>query len=420
MAASVGTPDTGGPVPAVDQEMTPGAPAGEPEGRSVLDAGDGAPAGDLADVGGGGPTASAAARPLVGDPGRQALGLDVDHAAVARGGLGEGGAGGESSAELPLVARLATGTGAAADAADRSLPRVPGGSGAAVAVAAGTAPGATAAAPSAAVADGRGVGPPAPAPLVPARAPLGTRPPLGSSLGSIPDGPAPVVARRSAGSAIDGGDGPDGPWQAVHGRAPAALPGTPSSQTGMGPVPGAAEMGSRFEGASGLASPLQRHASAAGPLMAAPAVNAIVSGEPTASLPRSPVRAPLPVARAAASLAPSPAAAWSGPAAVEEPVVSRLASVAGASPGRSPLPGPGWTPASGFGAPPPEGGPYVQRAVALDEVTSEVGSADSAAAGGAGGQDYEEIADRVYDRIRSRFATELLLDRERMGLLIDG
>ncbi len=40
--------------------------------------------------------------------------------------------------------------------------------------------------------------------------------------------------------------------------------------------------------------------------------------------------------------------------------------------------------------------------------------------GGAGGQDYEEIADRVYDRIRSRFATELLLDRERMGLLIDG
>ena len=43
-----------------------------------------------------------------------------------------------------------------------------------------------------------------------------------------------------------------------------------------------------------------------------------------------------------------------------------------------------------------------------------------AAGPGGAGQDYEEMADRVYDRIRSRFATELLLDRERMGLLIDG
>jgi hypothetical protein len=66
----------------------------------------------------------------------------------------------------------------------------------------------------------------------------------------------------------------------------------------------------------------------------------------------------------------------------------------------------------------------VQRAVAVDEMTTGVSAAaagDSGSAGiGGAGQDYEEMADRVYDRIRSRLATELLLDRERMGLLIDG
>ena len=56
---------------------------------------------------------------------------------------------------------------------------------------------------------------------------------------------------------------------------------------------------------------------------------------------------------------------------------------------------------------------------AAPEAGAVEGGTGSAGAGGAG-QDYEEIADRVYDRIRSRFATELLLDRERMGLLIDG
>jgi hypothetical protein len=69
----------------------------------------------------------------------------------------------------------------------------------------------------------------------------------------------------------------------------------------------------------------------------------------------------------------------------------------------------------------------VQRAVAVDEMTTGVLAVPAAAGGDSGstgiggtGQDYEEMADRVYDRIRSRFATELLLDRERMGLLIDG
>jgi hypothetical protein len=85
----------------------------------------------------------------------------------------------------------------------------------------------------------------------------------------------------------------------------------------------------------------------------------------------------------------------------------------------------GWTAGGGF-AVMPGGGHAVQRAVSVDEISSEVSPAASAeggpgsSGGAAGGGDYEEIADRVYDRIRSRFATELLLDRERMGLLIDG
>jgi hypothetical protein len=72
----------------------------------------------------------------------------------------------------------------------------------------------------------------------------------------------------------------------------------------------------------------------------------------------------------------------------------------------------------------------VQRTVEIDEISSTVepegaagaapGGASAGQAGAGAGQDYEEIADRVYDRIRSRFATELLLDRERMGLLVDG
>ena len=89
----------------------------------------------------------------------------------------------------------------------------------------------------------------------------------------------------------------------------------------------------------------------------------------------------------------------------------------------------GWSAVSGFAALPAVGPAMVQRAVVVDEVATQVEAAPAAgpmeggtgnAGTGGAGQDYEEIADRVYDRIRSRFATELLLDRERMGLLIDG
>jgi hypothetical protein len=129
---------------------------------------------------------------------------------------------------------------------------------------------------------------------------------------------------------------------------------------------------------------------------------------------------------AAAPRLAGPAAGLAG----EPAAVSRLA----ADGGSAPLPPPpsrvlGWNAGSGFAALPGSGPVAVQRAVAVDEVATQVGTAPAAGAaeGGAGspgtggaGQDDEEIADRVYDRIRARFATELLLDRERMGLLIDG
>ena len=163
----------------------------------------------------------------------------------------------------------------------------------------------------------------------------------------------------------------------------------------------------------------------------------VVSGWPIAQ--RSPVeeggsgpgvdartgKTSLPVARAAA--APWPPGSAARPA--WEPVaVSRFAAGEGSAPPQ-PARVLGWSAGSGFAALSASEPAVVQRAVAIDEVATQVDAAPAAGAaeggtGGAGaeggGQDYEEIANRVYDRIRSRFATELLLDRERMGLLIDG
>jgi hypothetical protein len=99
----------------------------------------------------------------------------------------------------------------------------------------------------------------------------------------------------------------------------------------------------------------------------------------------------------------------------------------------------GWTSGAGFASVAPTPGPFVQRAVQIDEVTvtpagggagaGESGAAGAgqsgstgaaAAAGGGAGTDYEELAEQVYDRIRGRLTTELLLDRERAGMLVDG
>jgi hypothetical protein len=78
----------------------------------------------------------------------------------------------------------------------------------------------------------------------------------------------------------------------------------------------------------------------------------------------------------------------------------------------------------------------VQRAVAIDEMTvtpggDAAGPAGSGVTAGSAGQpgatgadgagtDYEELAEQVYGKIRARLTTELLLDRERAGMLVDG
>jgi hypothetical protein len=95
-----------------------------------------------------------------------------------------------------------------------------------------------------------------------------------------------------------------------------------------------------------------------------------------------------------------------------------------------------WTAGAGFTtvALPPR--PFVQRAVTIDEVdvtpsgeaagpaASGASAAQAGRAGptgaGAAGTDYEELAEQVYDKIRARLTTELLLDRERAGMLVDG
>jgi hypothetical protein len=117
---------------------------------------------------------------------------------------------------------------------------------------------------------------------------------------------------------------------------------------------------------------------------------------------------------------------------VDDLVVARLATgtppaIPGADAGWSPGAGLGWAPGAGFAPLAPGTGPLVQRAVDAGAAAAPAapgetaGAAAGTVAGGEpGGPDYEEMAEQIYDRIRSRFASELLLDRERMGLLIDG
>lgn len=91
-----------------------------------------------------------------------------------------------------------------------------------------------------------------------------------------------------------------------------------------------------------------------------------------------------------------------------------------------------WAVGTGFTTVASTPGPFVQRAVAIDDMTvtpggESAGTAGPGASAGAGqpgaggaGTDYEELAEQVYDKIRARLTTELLLDRERAGLLVDG
>ena len=245
------------------------------------------------------------------------------------------------------------------------------------------------------------------APLVVARAILGAGAPLRSSVASVPDDPLPVVARLAAGAAAV----PRGPIPSRVSAAPGARGPSAASPVALGrpAASGAQAPGSAFAPAIvASAGPVQR---------------TVVGGPPgapsTSATPSAPLVLSRPTSSRDAAAGADRGTGMSGEAAAAPPIpVARLAD-GGASPAARVL---GWTPAAGFAAMSAPEGPVVQRAVQIGEMTSEVAPppAGGADGGAAGGQDYEEIAERVYDRIRSRFATELLLDRERMGLLIDG
>ncbi len=121
------------------------------------------------------------------------------------------------------------------------------------------------------------------------------------------------------------------------------------------------------------------------------------------------------------------------------PLVRPSEAAAAFTPAASPAAGLGdaigWSAATGFTSVAPQPGPIIQRAVEIDELTvtpagDGAGGAAPASAGSAAGQpgsaatggegtDYEELAEQVYEKIRARLMTELLLDRERAGILVD-
>jgi hypothetical protein len=205
-----------------------------------------------------------------------------------------------------------------------------------------------------------------------------------ASLGRRPtEGPSAVVARLAGGPSDVGAD--DG----NHSRS-----STPTQRLGAATIQGAA---------------VQRDLL---PIGARPAPGS-GRGSPSAGI------SALPLAHAATAPA-AVAPAWAEPGAI---ALDRSEGTLG------------WTPAAGFTSIAAMPGPFVQRAVQIDEMTATVdasaaaaaesggavaGQAGPAAAPGAGaGPDYEELAEHLYDRIRARLTTELLLDRERSGTLVD-
>jgi hypothetical protein len=247
----------------------------------------------------------------------------------------------------------------------------------------------------------------------------GAAPPPQPASADAPPAPAarsvPLVVARSLRGAA-----PLRPGAGAPAAPPSATPGRTAAPAGAAFVPGSAAAGA-LPAAQAPEAPSPGSAASG---WAVAQRSPVEEGGPRPGLDAPAGRTPLPVARAAAPGPPGPAAgrAW-------EPVtVSRLADGGGSVP-PPPARVLGWSAGSGFAAQSASEPAVVQRAAVIDEVATQVDASPGAGAtgggtGGAGaggaGQDYEEIADRVYDRIRSRFATELLLDRERMGLLIDG
>ncbi len=344
--------------------------------------------------------------PLVGDPARRTTSAPVGGPGDAEEGAAAAGEGGELALAPgpdgggPVPALPAAAPGPVA----RDAP--PSWKGEAVAVSAATAgafppasspggPDAAAPRPGAVVAT---------APLVVARSMRGSAPSLRSTVAGVPEGPSPVPAQRGAGAARD-----------------AAPPGPQAGLRVPGPSRAGSSAASRVTAPAGV--PLQR---APRGVVHEPAPASVSSWSTDPGLADDGAPGQFgrpPVARPGGT-------SGAGATAAAEPLVVARSASAGGSPGAPPRPPAtvlGWS-VAGFAPVPADAGPVVQRTVEIDEISTTVEPAGAAAAaqgaasagGSGGGQDYEEIADRVYDRIRTRFATELLLDRERMGLLIDG
>jgi hypothetical protein len=255
-------------------------------------------------------------------------------------------------------------------------------------------------------------------PLVAARAAAGAAEPLRASLASTSTAPSVVVARRAVTPLVPL-EAPPG----AGGTAQVTAPTTGRSAGEAAPVIARplASAQREADGATGAGGSRGSAPLGAGARLAVQLAGTAIGGVRTSSAdqPGGP--------------------GWSGVAASADggaspgarsdlvlPVVARLAADAAPS-AATPGPALGWTADRGFGPLPAGAGPVVQRVVEVGEVAAQVepgsqsgGTGTGAGAGSGSGPDYEEIAEHVYDRIRSRIALELLLDRERMGLLIDG
>ena len=262
-------------------------------------------------------------------------------------------------------------------------------------------------------------------------------------------------ARVSAQAGAVAGPGPDAPSLGPGGTTPAAGPLPVARSTGgQGPAAAGAAWAGPAGGDRGgddiAGAPAGAPGAHGGPGAGSPGSTAAFgspgAGVDVVSLPvvaRAALGQPLPVAGSAGrgaapglggrpSGGPTGAAATAGVAGWGQPgaVTTRadlFGDAAADGPAERVL---GWTASDGFTTAPPFAS--VQRAVTIDEMQVSAapeqagpggpggGGAGPAGGGGAGaGGDVDELADQVYDRIRGRLATELLLDRERAGLLAD-
>ena len=229
--------------------------------------------------------------------------------------------------------------------------------------------------------------------------------------------PFPLVVARSATG--DAGD-LDHP-QAIGGAGPSALPPSRTSLLGGSPIR-ATSRGSLLRAPAGGPAAPGRDSGAARPPSGGPVVARVVDGGASSGVAAQPMAGQHPMAAELAALGITIHREPAGP------VVQRR------SPAEGPAPEPGSSAPGNVTIVP------LQRAVEIGEVqvassvaggqagaasgstavaTDAAGSSAGAATRADRERELDELARRLYGRIRSRLASELLADRERAGLLVD-